>query len=378
MRLLHTADWHLGRAFHGESLTAAHAAVLDHVVEVAREARVDAVVLAGDLYDRAVPSADAVALAGETLSRLAELCDVVVLPGNHDSAPRLGFGARLLERARLHLRCDPARCGEPVAVGDGLVYALPYLEPDLVRGALGVEERSHAAVLGAAMEAVRADLAVRPAGTPVTVAAHAFVGGGQVSDSERALALGGADAVTPATFAGAGYVALGHLHRPQRVGDRGRYAGAPVPLSFSEAGHTPSLCLVEVAAGGALPEVELVPCPVHRPLARLRGTLDELLADPAHAAAEAAWVEATLTDAVRPADAMARLQRRFPHALHLRFDPPEGAVRSGSYAHRLRGLDDEALVTRFVADVRGSEPAGEELALLRDALHGGREAEVPA
>lgn len=372
MRLLHTADWHLGRALHGASLLDAHAAVVDHVVGLARDAHVDAVVLAGDLYDRAVPPADAVALAGEALARLAEVCDVVVIPGNHDSAPRLGFGARLLERARLHVRCDVGRVAEPVRVGDGLLFALPYLEPDLVREQLGVQDRSHAAVLGAAMDAVRARVV---GGVPVAVTAHAFISGAQVSDSERALALGGADLVTAATFAGADYVALGHLHRPQRVGDRGRYAGAPVPLSFSEAGHTPSVAVVDVRPGSPA-DVELVPCPVHRPLARLEGTLEQLVTDPCHAAAEDAWVEATLTDDVRPSDAMSRLQRRFPHALHLRFAPREAAARRDSYATRLHGLDDQALLERFVADVRGERPDADELDVLRDALAAGRAAEV--
>ncbi|HYF26102.1 MAG TPA: exonuclease SbcCD subunit D C-terminal domain-containing protein [Baekduia sp.] len=377
MRLLHTADWHLGRSFHGESLLAAHAAVADHVATLAREARVDAVVLAGDLYDRAVAPADAVTLAGETLARLAEVCQVVLLPGNHDSAARLAFAAPLLERSRLHVRCDPGRCGMPVPVGDGLVFALPYLEPDLVRGVLGVDERSHAAVLGAAMDAVRAELARRGERVPVAVAAHAFVAGGLVSDSERDLTVGGADAVASDAFAGADYVALGHLHRPQRVGDRGRYAGAPVPLSFSEAGHTPSVAVVDVRAG-AEAQVELVPCPVHRPLARLEGTLEELLGDPALTAAQDAWVDVTLTDAVRPADAMARVQKRFPHALHLRFAPTGAAADLGSYAVRLRGLDDAALVERFVADVRGEDPTPEELAVLQDALAAGRRDEVAA
>jgi exonuclease SbcD len=372
MRLLHTADWHLGRPFHGESLLAAQATVVDHLVTVAREAAVDLVVVAGDVFDRALPPVEAVRLADEALCRLSEVAPVLVISGNHDSAARLGFGAALLARAGVHVRTVPAACGDPLVVDGVCVYGIPYLEPDLVRGELGCEERGHAAVLGAALERVRADLGARPAGTRSVVVAHAFVVGAEPSDSERDLAVGGAASVPPAAFAGLDYVALGHLHGPQRVGRNGRYAGSPVAFSFSEAPQRKSVAVVEV--GG---EVELVPCPVARPLAVLRGDLDDLLRDPALAVHERAWVQATLTDAVRPRDAMERLRARFPHAVVLAFDPQGGAaLPEGSYAARLGGLDDALLLKRFVEDVRGRGPDDAESVLLQDALTAGRVSEV--
>ncbi|HEX5145888.1 MAG TPA: exonuclease SbcCD subunit D [Conexibacter sp.] len=376
MRLLHTADWHLGRAFHGEDLLGAQAAFADFVVDAARAAQPDGILIAGDLYDRALPPVDAVRLASDALARLAEVAPVVAISGNHDSAARLGFGADLLARAGLHFRTDPLSIGAPVPLGDGFVYAIPYLEPDLVRGPMGVEERSHAAAISAAMARVRADAAARSG--PVAVMAHAFVAGGLPCESERDLAVGGASHVPASAFEGADYVALGHLHGPQVVGGGlGRYAGAPLAFSFSEAGQAKSLALVELSAG-ALPLVELLPCPVPRPLASLRGTLDELLADPRLADAEGAWVQATLTDPVRPSDAMERLRRRFPFAVALAFDPQgAGAAPEDSY-QRLRGLDDDELVQRFVADTRGWVADDDELELLRDALTARRVAELAA
>jgi len=374
MRLLHTADWHLGRSFHGESLLAAQAAWVDWLVELAAASSVAAIVVAGDLYDRALPPVDAIALADDALARLAAIAPVVVVSGNHDSATRLGFGSSLLSRAGLHLRTEPARSGEPVVLGELALYPIPYLEPDAVRMALGVEERGHGPVLAAAMELVRADLARRPAGTRAVVVAHAFVAGGQPSGSERELALGGVASVPVSSFARADYVALGHLHGSQRVGENGRYAGSPLAFSFSEATHRKSVALVDLATDS--PEVELVACPVPRPLARVRGTLAELLSDPAHEAAEEAWVEVTLTDTVRPADAMDRLRRRFAHAVALHFAPeglPTGAA--GSYAARLRGLSDLELAASFVEDVRGTAVSGEEEALLAEVLGAGRVAE---
>jgi DNA repair protein SbcD/Mre11 len=377
MRLLHTADWHLGRAFHGEDLLSAQAEFVDFLVAAAGEAAVDGVLIAGDLYDRALPPVDAVRLASEALARLAEVAPVVVISGNHDSAARLGFGAQLLARAGVHVRTDPLSIADAVPLGDGRVYAVPYLEPDLVRESMGIDERSHAAAMGAAMGRIRADVAARGSG-PVAVMAHAFVAGGMPSESERDLAVGGAANVPAFAFEGADYVALGHLHGPQVVGGGlGRYAGSPLAFSFSETGQAKSVAVVDVTAG-ALPLTELLPTPVPRPLANLRGTLDELLADPRLANAEDAWVQATLTDPVRPADAMERLRKRFRHAVALAFDPQGARDLPGDSYQRLRGLDDDELVQRFVADTRGRDADDDELALLRDALTARRVAELAA
>jgi exonuclease SbcD len=371
-RFLHTADWHLGRSFHGESLLDGQAAAVDHLVALAHDARVDAVLVAGDLYDRALPPVDAVRLADEALCRLSEVCPVVVISGNHDSATRLGFGSALLDRAGVHVRTAVAGLATPVELPGACVYAIPYLEPDLVRDDLGCAARGHGAVLKAALDRVRADIARRPAGTRTVVMAHAFVTGGAPSASERELAVGGAASVAAAVFDGPDYVALGHLHAPQRVGSNGRYAGSPLAFSFSEARDTKSVAVVEL--GGA---VELVPCPVPRPLASLRGRIDDLLIDPAHAVHHKSWVQATLTDPVRPHDAMERLRKRFPHAVVLAFEPDGIApAAAGSYGQRLRGLDDSALLERFVEDVRGAAAADEESELLHEALSAGRLAEV--
>ena len=365
MRLLHTADWHLGRAFHGEDLLRHQAAWVDWAVEVARASDVDGVLVAGDLYDRALPPVDAVRLADEALARLADVAPVVVISGNHDSPQRLRFGARLLSGAGLHLRTDPLDVAAPVPLGDGVVFAIPYLEPDVVRPLLSVEGRGHTAVLTAAMDRVRA--ALPGADVPSCVMAHAFVAGAYASESERDLSVGGAPSVAADVFAGVGYAALGHIHAPQAVASIGRYAGSPLAFSFSEEHQTKSVAVVEVVPSGW--SAELVACPVPRAVRRLTGTLDELLADPALAAAEDAWVAATLTDPVRPAEAMERLRRRFPHAVALAFAPTGAVVAGeGGYAARLRGLADEELAARFVADVRGGGPDDEELALLRDAL----------
>ncbi|GAA2921944.1 exonuclease SbcCD subunit D [Streptomyces argenteolus] len=374
MRILHTSDWHLGRSFHRVPMLEAQAACLDHLVETVREHEVDAVVVAGDVYDRAVPSLAAVQLFDDALHRLAAAgVPTVMISGNHDSARRLGVGAGLIARAGIHLRTDPRDCATPVMLsdtqGEVAFYGLPYLEPALVRDTLGAAKAGHEAVLRAAMDRVRADLASRPAGTRAVVLAHAFVAGGEPSDSERDITVGGVAAVPAGVFDGVDYVALGHLHGCQTVTERVRYSGSPLAYSFSEHAHRKTMWLIDLGGGGQF-TAERISCPVPRPLARLRGHLDTLLEDPALARHEASWVEATLTDPARPDEPMARLLARFPHTLSLVFEPeraPEDPL--GSYAQRLEGRDDHQIAEDFVAHVRGgSGPSTQERTVLHDAF----------
>jgi exonuclease SbcD len=467
MRLLHTADWHLGRTLHRVPLLDAQREVLDHLVDVAREERVDAILLAGDVFDRALPPVEAVRVAGDALRRLAEIAPVIAISGNHDSAGRLGFAAELIAAGGVHLRTEPSGAGDPVVLHDEhgpvAIYALPYLDPDLTRGPLGVDERSHEAVLGAAMARVRTDLDARTAadGTPprAVVVAHAFVQGGEPSESERDISIGGAQTVPPSVFAGVTYAALGHLHRPHAVGvgapqaaaqgegpdgSRGgagadpagdpgaagdlaelgglfalaledpgpvataappgdpvpptatvssspatagavaaatgeaaaapgsrptvRYAGSPLPYSFTEADAAKTTAIVELDATGVA-DVRFVPVPAPFRLVRLRGTIDDLLGDPAHAEHEheAAWVEITLTDARLPSRPMERLRRRFPRVLVLQHAPDGELAAATIAAERVQGRSDLEVLERFVEDVRGAGPDDAETALLRAA-----------
>ncbi|MGW1182547.1 exonuclease SbcCD subunit D [Streptomyces drozdowiczii] len=374
MRILHTSDWHLGRSFHRVPLLDAQAAYLDHLVAAVHEHEADAVVVAGDVYDRAVPPLSAVRLFDDVLHRLADAgVPTVMISGNHDSARRLGVGAGLIGRAGIHLRTDPEHCATPVVLpdahGDVAFYGLPYLEPALVKDTFKAERAGHEAVLTAAMDRVRADLAGRPDSTRSVVLAHAFVAGGEPSDSERDITVGGVAAVPAGVFDGVDYVALGHLHGSQAVTDRVRYSGSPLAYSFSEATHRKTMWLIDLDASGAVTG-ERVDCPVPRRLARLHGRLDDLLDDPALDRHEDAWVEATLTDPVRPADPMARLAERFPHTLSLVFEPERAPDDPDiSYARRLRGRDDQSIAEDFVAHVRGGSGTDEhERAVLRGAF----------
>jgi exonuclease SbcD len=357
MRLMHTSDWHIGRSLHGAELLAEQEAVLGGLADVVVAESVDVVVVAGDVYDRAVPSADATAVLDRVVGRLLRAGATVVLtPGNHDSARRLGTFSNLLSVAGLHVRAATAGLDEPVLLrdehGEVAVYGLPYLEPEIARHELGVPgARSHEAVLAEAMDRVRADLFLRP-GARSVVLAHAFVGGGVASDSERDICVGGVDLVPAPVFDGVDYVALGHLHRPQTLTPRLRYSGSPLAYSFGEAGQAKQVWLVDLDAAG-LADVRPLLLPTPRSLSVLTGTLAELLADPAHAAVEDHFVSARLTDDVRPADPMRQLQTRFPHCVHLEWTGGAQGADGRSYRERLRGRGDLEVAGEFVTHVRG-------------------------
>ena len=374
MRILHTSDWHLGRSFHGVGMLGAQAAYVDHLVEVVESERVDLVVVAGDVHDRALPPVDAVELADETFARLAAgRATVVVSSGNHDSPARLGFNSRLADAAGVHLRTRWQDVGSPVLLedehGEVAVHAIPYLEPDAVRAAWDLPERSHAAALTAAMSRVRADLESRP-GARSVVLAHAFVAGdaeaaaSMRSGSERDISVGGIQIAPTRLFTSVDYAALGHLHGRQVLTDTIRYSGSPIAYSFSEAGHAKGSWLVELGPDG-VNSTEFVPAPVPRPLGLLRGRLEDLLQDPVHRGLEAAWLQVTLTDARRPRQAMDRLRTRFPHALALGFDPDGGTPRPGPLLPRVDGRSDLDVALGFVAEVRELEATTEEELLLQ-------------
>jgi exonuclease SbcD len=373
MRILHTGDWHLGRSLLGADLLEHQAAFLDHLVGVVVQRSVDLVVVAGDVYDRAIPPVDAVRMLSSVLERLATVATVVVTPGNHDSAVRLGFGSAVMNE-RVRILSEPARLAEPVLVDDPdgpvAVYGIPYLQPDMVRYALATVPdeplaRSHQAVVGAAMDRVRADLAARP-GTRSVVVAHAFVGGAEPSDSEQDIRVGGVDRVAESTFDGIDYVALGHLHGPQRVGrtDRIRYAGSPLAFSFGERNHTKSVTLVDLDAAGTV-AVELLPTPVPRPLVDVRGSIDAIESGTFAEHADA-WVRVAVTDTVHPERMYARVKDHFPYALAVTHEPTDAPARTTTRA--VTATSDPVEVSAdFVTFATGAAPSDDELLVLRDA-----------
>jgi exonuclease SbcD len=379
LRVLHTSDWHLGRSLHEEPLLEDQAFALDRLFALLKEDRPDALVVAGDLYDRAVPPTEAVALLDDFLFRVADLrLPVIVIAGNHDSGDRLAFGARLLEGRGVHLRGRLGDEARPVEVpGKGFVYALPFVEPEEVRAAEGDDSvRGHAAATARVLARVREDASRRP--LPTVLVAHAFVqGSAETRDSERPLSIGTAGTVPADAFGGFDYVALGHLHAAQAPAERVHYSGSLLKYSFAEAGHRKGVLRVEVDRGAA--RVEEVALGHRRDVVRLRGTLEELLRRPEHAPHERDLVEVTLLDDGYVLDAKRKLERRFAHVLAVTRDAL-AAGPGGQFAESVDGAgsDERKLFDAFLQKVAGVRPTEGEQAVFDAALESLRRSEAEA
>lgn len=392
VRLLHTSDWHLGLTLEGMPMLDHQREALTFIADVVAKEDVDAVLISGDVYDRSLPSVEAVALFEEGLLELARLCTVIVSSGNHDSAVRLGFGSRLFSD-RLHLRTSVDRINEPILLadehGEVAVYGIPYLDPDLHRYRLGDEplERSHEAVLGAAMSLVNADLEARAAegDRPRSVVlAHAFIVGGAGestrSDSERDIRVGTVDSAPASVFAGINYTALGHLHGPQEPRADGagivRYSGSPLRYSFSEARHTKSVTLVDLGPDG-VKSVSLVEVPQPRPMAELTGTMDELLDDARHIEHIGSWVKVNVTDPLRPPKMHARLRERFEHLVVSYHRPSERAVDT-DYSVARENADPIEVLAAFIRGAQDADATEEQMDLVRCVYEAVKAEEVSA
>ncbi len=371
MRILHTADWHLGREFHGADLSEAHEAFFDWLASQVKSREIDLVVMAGDIFDRALPPVKAIEMFNRNVDRLADLAPIVLVSGNHDSAVRMGYGPLL--RPGIFLRSGIDGIGDPVLFEDGpfplAVYAIPYLDPITSAPGLDALEASHDGVLSAATGACRDDLRGRREGTRSLAIGHAFIAGAKTSDSERGINVGGSDQIAAEVFDGFDYVALGHLHRPQRVSERIRYSGSPLYLSFSEVGADKSVSVVELQADGTI-EVEEVPVPSGFRVVRLKGEIKELLEDERYFEYENDWLEIELSDTKRPDVPKERLDRRFHHLLSLRFSGParDKIEQEAEELERLAAQKPVELVSAFIEHVRGVGPDTPEVEMLEQAL----------
>ncbi len=337
LRFVHTADWHLGKRLLGHSLLEDQAYALSELEAVCKSESADALVIAGDIYDRTVPSVDAVELFDAFLSRITSRLGipVIAISGNHDSVERLGFGAALFERAGIHVRTRLARRIEPIGVTSrrgnhhALFYALPYLEPEL--GRLELDDASikgHDAAVRAALSAVHKDRRDRAEKNAVLVAHLFCVGGVECPDSERPLAarreiaedaapedVGGAGYVHPRSLGKFAYVALGHLHRAQRVAGRDhvRYSGSLMQYSVPEHDDEKSVTVVDLEDGVATSRT--VPLPRKRRVVVIEGTFEELLRAREHAQHADDYVAARYSDETFVLHAAERLRERFPRLL---------------------------------------------------------------
>ncbi len=384
MRILHTSDWHLGRSFGPMSLGADQEAFTDWFVDLARDQQADLVVIAGDLYDRAIAPTEAIALFRDTVRRLLDLGVIVAaITGNHDGAGRVAPYDDLLDRSGLYLRGGYHGIGSVIrhefADGPLDLVLLPFLDPqaapdthghgdapgeDAAADALARRRaRTHESVLRAAVDLVAGALRA-----PRSLAvAHAFVTGGATSESERQLVVGGTGEVPVELLAPFSYAALGHLHRPQAVGaDTIRYSGTPLAYSFSEE-HEKSVAAVDLTPDGQA-TVELVPIGVGRRVRTLTGEMADLLDPNRHPDAADCFVRAIVTDRDTVLDAKVRLAERYPHIVEVKLAPLRDGEAAADAPATIATMTPIEATRAFWEAAEGAPPDDEIDAVLRDAL----------
>ncbi|GHV65213.1 nuclease SbcCD subunit D [Spirochaetia bacterium] len=345
IKFLHTADLHLGKIFHERSLIEDQQFMLDGLAHILEDKSYGALVIAGDVYDRSIPSPDAVKLFGSFLAKVKAArpdLEILIISGNHDSPARLGFGRELFAELRIRFVTDAEDCDKPVVIkaasgGESCAFfLLPFLNPGSLRAAENDEGEPAAALMPAAeplrsqsklaaAAAARLEQARRQCAdegrTYTVLAAHLFAAGGLESDSER-IFLGSAERADIGLFSGFDYIALGHLHRLQQVGKNGWYSGSPLAYSFAEAGAEKSFLSVELAEGGV--RVTALPITPLRRVSRLSGSFDWFFRGSAEdsevCAAEKDFLEIALTGRALTENPLALLQKRFPNLLSIKQD----------------------------------------------------------
>ena len=380
MRFLHTSDWHLGRIFHGLHLLEDQRAALEQILTLAKEYRVDALVVAGDIYDRAVPPTEAVNLLDETLRRviLDLKLPVIMIAGNHDNPDRLNFGQALFASQKLYITGPVSSSAQPIVLedADGPVYFAPltYCEPLTATELSGEKKATHEAALQWQIQCMNARI---PEGARKVAVAHAFVTGALTTpDSERPLAAGGTTTVGIQCFDGFNYTALGHLHAAQNCSAKVRYCGSLLKYSFAEASQKKAVHIVDLAGNGSI-SVETVPLTAPHELAVLKGTFQELLEQP-RTDHLSDYLQIVLTDSTPVLDAKHRLEQVYPRILQLGYErlQPQNEERQASKARK--GLTTEDLFSAFFKEVTGQElDAGEQelfCQVLRDLDQEGRNA----
>jgi DNA repair protein SbcD/Mre11 len=358
MKLVHTADWHLGRIFYGHYLTNDQSHVLDQLIDVLKDFKPDALLIAGDVYDRSIPPPEAVNLLDEVISKI--IIDlkipIFLIAGNHDSPDRLGFGSKLLSKPGLHVFGNLSENPKPIILNDQFgpiqLFAIPYADPPVFQEKLKTKVNDHNSAFKEYMKKINK---AKRENTRSILLAHAFVVEGKESDSERPLSVGGAGTVGAENFVDFSYVALGHLHRPQQIkGTNVSYSGSLLKYSFSEADHVKSINLVEINQDGEC-SIERVSLNPLRNVRCAEGNLQEILNGPNVGEGKEDYLKINLLDKEPILDAMGKLRTLYPNVLqierpHLQH---QGGVQLGRTERR--GLSDTDLFKRFYKEVHGEE-----------------------
>ncbi|MBY0120574.1 exonuclease SbcCD subunit D [Bacillus sp. S/N-304-OC-R1] len=318
MKFIHTADWHLGKLVHGVYMTEDQRYFLNQFVDLVAEEKPDAVVIAGDLYDRSVPPTDAVELLNEVLFKInVELkTPIVAIGGNHDSAERLSFGSSWYRQSQFFLSGKLEGEVHPIHINGVNFYLVPYAEPGIVRQLLGDDSiHTHQDAMKAVIGRIEDKMNTNE---PNVLIGHAFVLGGKTSESERTLSVGGSGCVGAELFEPFSYTALGHLHSPDAIKhEKIRYSGSLLKYSFSEAKQNKSISIIEMNEKGQF-DLRVRSLSPKKDMREIEGFLDELM-DPGFYEKQAVddYVKIILHDEGALIDPINKLRQIYPNVMHL-------------------------------------------------------------
>ncbi|MFM1842082.1 MAG: hypothetical protein RLZZ490_818 [Cyanobacteriota bacterium] len=370
MKFLHTSDWHLGRQFHNVSLIEDQKHLLNQLLNYVEREAVDVVIIAGDVYDRAIPPTIAVDLLDETLNRIClDLkVPVIMIPGNHDSGDRLKFGASHFRQAGLHILGELTRITEPIRLPNCPIhfYAIPYTDPERVRSLFDVEVKTHDEAYQYLLEKITQNPDFDR--HPNVLISHCFLDGCEESDSERPLAIGGAERVNYQPFTVFDYVALGHLHRPQFKGKESiQYCGSLLKYSFSEQHQAKGVTLVEMDELG-LQSVKRLPLTPLRNMRVIEGEFQQILKDGKSDPNADDYVQIRLTDSHAILDPMNRLREVYPNVLELQKVGTLIEAEPQLSSVNLAKQDEFSLFADFFRHVQGEALTPEQAEALKMAI----------
>lgn len=376
MKILHTGDWHIGKLVHGIHMTEDQAHMLKQMLDWIRVNQPDVVLVAGDLYDRSVPPTEAIELLSDVLSQLVNDLKVptIVITGNHDSQERVSFTSSILEKQGLYIRHNLEKLTEPIILEDTYgpvhIYPIPFMDHQQVKQLYDDETVTD---FDEAYRVIMADIeTVRDDSVRNICMTHAYVTSGQaveVSDSVRPLSVGGSEYVDISHFKGFDYVALGHLHRPQRVGfDHVRYAGSLMKYSFQEASQHKSMTCIEMDGSGQISISDVTFEPI-RDMRIIRGKLADLIEKEVYGLENTAdYIKAVLLDDQLLYEPMSSLRTIYPNVLSMSYERDQNKTTDTLTLQQFEEKSAYDLFLTFYEAVEGEALSKEADASLKDVI----------
>lgn len=372
MKIIHTSDWHLGISLHNASLIEEQKSFVDYLTSFAKKENVDGIIIAGDIFDHSVSSSEAISIYNYAVTSLCNDIGipVVISAGNHDGAARLASCNELLIKAGLYIYGKLSTEVKPVTIGDVCIFTIPYFNIDEVRALYPTEKVSS---YSEAMEIIIKKIknSFIPNKKNILIC-HCFVGGSELSESDRSAMVGGTSVVSAEVFDGFDYVAMGHLHKAQNRGYNIRYSGSPLKYSFSEALHKKTITVITIEDELKIEEIEVSPL---RELRFLKGTYDEIIVIAESDIHRDDYMKIELTDVYAGMEAVENFRSYYKNLLSISGKTNEFEENQMT-VEELNSLSTDDLLEKFYMDVTGTEITDEQKSWFNEALSSVQDVEV--